>query len=114
MVTTPAPITWADVQRYNKLGLVIASKAVLTDPVRPAAPMERLRGKWPHTLVLDFDPEGGRPGVSADLERLAAASDPAEICGLFVEFTSGGPPDDGQRAVLRAAVEAAQHAEAAV
>ena len=88
-------------------------KVVLTDPVRPAAPMERLREKWPHTLVLDFDPDGGRPGVAADLERLAAATDPAEICGLFVEFTSGGPPDDAQRAVLRAAVEAAQHAEAA-
>jgi exonuclease SbcD len=88
-------------------------KVVLTDPVRPAAPMERLREKWPHTLVLDFDPDGGLPGAAADLERLAAATDPVEICGLFVEFTSGGPPDDAQRAVLRAAVEAAQHAEAA-
>lgn len=88
-------------------------KAVLTDPVRPAAPMERLREKWPHTLVLDFDPDGGLPGAAADLERLAAATDPVEICGLFVEFTSGGPPDDAQRAVLRTAVEAAQHAEAA-
>src|SRR5262249_49900835 len=29
-------------------------KVVLTDSVRPAAPMERLREKWPHTLVLDF------------------------------------------------------------
>jgi DNA repair protein SbcD/Mre11 len=88
-------------------------KVVLTDPVRPAAPMERLREKWPHTLVLDFDPEGGLPGAGADLARLAAATDPAEICGLFVEFTSGGPADDTQRTVLRAAVEAAQHAEAA-
>jgi len=88
-------------------------KVVLTDPVRPAAPMERLREKWPHTLVLDFDPDGGLPGAAADLARLAAATDPVEICGLFVEFTSGGPPDDAQRAVLRAAVEAAQHAEAA-
>jgi exonuclease SbcD len=88
-------------------------KAVLTDPVRPAAPMERLREKWPHTLVLDFDPEGGLPGAGADLDRLAAATDPVEICGLFVEFASGGPADDAQRAVLRAAVEAAQHAEAA-
>jgi exonuclease SbcD len=88
-------------------------KAVLTDPVRPAAPMERLREKWPHTLLLDFDPEGGLPGASADLERLAAATDPVEICDLFVEFTSGGPADDAQRTVLRAAVEAAQHAEAA-
>jgi exonuclease SbcD len=88
-------------------------KAVLTDPVRPVAPMERLREKWPHTLVLDFDPDGGLPGADADLERLAATTDPVEICGLFVEFTTGGPPDDAQRAVLRAAIEAAQHAEAA-
>jgi DNA repair protein SbcD/Mre11 len=88
-------------------------KVVLTDPARPAAPMERLREKWPHTLILDFAPEGGRPGADADLARLAAATDPAEICGLFVEFTSGGPPDDAQRGVLRAAVEAAQQAEAA-
>ena len=88
-------------------------KVVLTDPVRPAAPMERLRGKWPHTLVLDFAPEGGLPGADADLVRLAAATDPVEIAGLFVEFTSGGPPDEAQRAVLRHAVEAAQQAEAA-
>jgi len=88
-------------------------KVVLTDPVRPPAPMERLREKWPHTLVLDFAPDGGRPDADADLVRLAAATDPAEICGLFVEFTSGGPPDEAQRTVLRAAVEAAQQAEAA-
>jgi exonuclease SbcD len=88
-------------------------KVVLTDPVRPAAPMERLREKWPHTLVLDFAPEGGLPGADADLVRLAAATDPVEIAGLFVEFTSGGPPDEAQRAVLRHAVEAAQQAEAA-
>jgi exonuclease SbcD len=88
-------------------------KVALTDPVRPAAPMERLREKWPHTLALDFAPEGGLASADADLARLAAASDPVEICGLFVEFTSGGPPDEAQRAVLRAAVEAAQQAEAA-
>ncbi len=35
--------------------------------------------------------------------------DPVEICGLFVEYTSGGPADEAQRAVLRDAVEAAQH-----
>jgi len=39
--------------------------------------------------------------------------DPVEICGLFVEFTSGGSPDEVQRAVLRSAVEACQHAETA-
>jgi exonuclease SbcD len=88
-------------------------KAVLTDAVRPSAPMERLREKWPHTLVLDFAPAGLLTGSGADLERLAAASDPVEICCLFVDFTSGGPAEDAHRAVLRAAVEAAQHAEPA-
>jgi exonuclease SbcD len=88
-------------------------KVTLTDTVRPSAPMERLREKWPHTLVLDFAPEGQLTGSDADLRRLAAATDPVEICGLFVEFTSGGPADDTHRAVLRAAIEAAQHAEPA-
>jgi exonuclease SbcD len=88
-------------------------KAVLTDTVRPAYPMERLREKWPHTIVLDFDPEGGLTDAEADLGRLAEVVDPVEICGLFVEFTSGGPPDEAQRLVLRDVVEAVQHAEAA-
>jgi exonuclease SbcD len=88
-------------------------KAVLTDPARPAAPMERLREKWPHTLVLDFAPEGGLMGADADLERLADAIDPVAICGHFVEFVAGAPPDPAQRAVLREVVEAAQHDQAA-
>ena len=89
-------------------------KVVLTDTVRPASPMERLREKWPHTLVLDFAPEGGPIGAAADLARLAAeVADPARICGLFVEFTSGGPPDESQRAELRGVVETVHHAEAA-
>jgi exonuclease SbcD len=87
-------------------------KAVLTDRVRPAAPMERLREKWPHTLVLDFAPEGGLAGADADLARLAEVTDPVEICAMFVEFASGVEPDEEQRAVLRDAVEMAAHAEA--
>jgi len=85
-------------------------KAVLTDPSRPAAPMERLREKWPHTIALEFAPDGGLTGAEADLARLARTSDPAEICGSFVEYVAGAPPDQAQRTVLRDAVEAAQHA----
>jgi exonuclease SbcD len=87
-------------------------KAVLTDQARPAAPMERLRGKWPHTLVLDFAPDGGLTSPEADLRRLAQASDPAQVCALFAEYAGGSPPDAAQREVLRAAVEAAQRAGA--
>jgi exonuclease SbcD len=88
-------------------------KAVLTDQSRPVAPMERLRERWPHTIALDFQPEGGLAGPDADLARLAEAVDPVEICGLFVDFVAGAPPDEAQQAVLRQAVEAAQHGEAA-
>ncbi len=88
-------------------------KVVLTDTVRPPVPMERLREKWPHTLILDFAPQGQLTSSDADLQRLASVSDPVEICCLFVEFTSGGPADHAHRAVLRMAVETAQHAESA-
>ena len=73
--------------------------------------MERLREKWPHTIALDFDPEGGLIGAEADAARVATARDPAEICGCFVEYVAGAPPDVAQRAVLREVVEAAQQAE---
>lgn len=86
-------------------------KVVLTDPVRPVAPMERLRQRWPHTLVLDFSPDGGIADADADLRRLAGTSDPVEICELFVEYTGNAPPDAAERAVLREAVEAALHGE---
>jgi exonuclease SbcD len=88
-------------------------KAVLTDQARPTAPMERLRERWPHTIALDFQPEGGLTGPDADLARLAEAADPVEICGLFVDFVAGAPPDEAQLAVLRQAVEAARRGEAA-
>jgi exonuclease SbcD len=87
-------------------------KAVLTDPVRPQAPMERLRAVWPHTLVLDFAPEGGLVSPESDLRALAQAADPVEICGLFAEYAGGAPPGAAERLVLRDAVEAAQRAEA--
>jgi len=87
-------------------------KAVLTDRARPVAPMERLREKWPHTIALEFQPEGGLASPDADLARLAEAADPAEICGLFVDYVAGAPPDDAQLAVLRQAVETAQPGEA--
>ena len=88
-------------------------KVVLTDTARPPVPMERLREKWPHTLILDFAPEGQLTSSDADMQRLASVSDPVEICCLFVDFTSGGPAEEAHRAVLRAAVETAQHDEPA-
>lgn len=88
-------------------------KVVLTDPSRPAAPMERLREHWPFTLTLDFEPDGDRVSPTADLERLSGTTDPVEICSFFVEYVDRLPPTPDEHAVLRDAVEKAQsHAEA--
>jgi exonuclease SbcD len=73
--------------------------------------MERLRERWPHTIALEFAPEGGLTGADADLARLAKVADPVEICESFVEYVAGVPADAAQLAVLRAVVEAAQHTD---
>jgi exonuclease SbcD len=83
-------------------------KVVLTDPSRPASPMERLRAHWPHTLVLDFEPEGARRTSADDLVHLTRTTDPVEVCELFVQFVDRTPPTDDERLVLRDVVERAQ------
>jgi len=89
-------------------------KAVLTDASRPATPMERLRAVWPHTLTLDFAPEGERTGQAADLERLARTTDPVEVCEFFVDYVGGAPATEPEKLVLREVVERAQQQSEAV
>ena len=86
-------------------------KVVLTDDARPNAPMERLREKWPHTLVLDFRPERGRPDVAADLARVRAGIEPVEICAAFVEWVDSTRPTPAQRDTFRSVIAAVERAE---
>ena len=88
-------------------------QVVLTDPSRPAAPMERLRERWPHTLVLDFQPDAEPVAAAEDLARLRQQTDPVEVCALFVEWVDSTLPDASQRDTLEAVVEAVRHAETA-
>jgi exonuclease SbcD len=87
-------------------------RVVLTDPSRPSAPMERLRERWPHTLMLDFQPDAEPVAGGDDLARLRRQSDPVEICALFVEWVDSTLPDRRQRDELVAVVEAVRDAEA--
>jgi exonuclease SbcD len=86
-------------------------KAVLTDTRRPMAPMERLRERWPHTLVLDFRPEGRQVDAAADLARLRPTADPVEVCADFVEWVDSTRPDRSQQDALRRAVESVRRLE---
>ena len=86
-------------------------KAVLTDARRPMAPMERLRERWPHTLVLDFQPEGVRADSAAALPRLRESTDPVEVCAEFMEWVDSTRPDRAHADALRSAVEAVRRLE---
>jgi exonuclease SbcD len=88
-------------------------KAILTDTRRPDSPMERLRAVWPHTLVLEFAPEGALVDTETDLARLRVADDPLDVAAHFVEYVSGEVPNEAERALLARTVEAAHAVESA-
>jgi exonuclease SbcD len=81
-------------------------EATLTDPVRPADPMARLTGRFPHTLSLVFDPERSpqAPGVSY-ARRIAGRSE-EQIAEDFVAHVRGVGPDAREQAVLQDAFDA--------
>jgi len=88
-------------------------KAVLTDPRRPVSPMERLRERWPHTLVLELVPDVDSISADDDLVRLGGTSDPVEIATMFVEYVDHVPPTAEEAALLVRAIETVRDLEAA-
>ena len=79
-------------------------QATLTDAVRPVQAMERLRARFPHTLVLAFEPEGAAPRA-VPTARPQGRSD-HDIALDFVAELRGAPATDAESALLRAATEA--------
>ena len=79
----------------------------LTDAQRPVQAMERLRARFPDTLVLGFDPDGAGAAAKASYSsRLAEADDDLSICCGFLEHVRGRGADDAESAVLAEALEA--------
>ncbi|WP_224766521.1 exonuclease SbcCD subunit D [Nocardioides campestrisoli] len=81
-------------------------QATLTDAVRPLRAMDRLRERFPHTLVLAFAPEGAPlPGTP----RLPTAGlGDHEIALAFVEELRGAPATADESVLLREACEASR------
>ena len=79
-------------------------QVTLTDADRPAQAMERLRRRFPHTLVLGFDAPlpsiGGLPAT-----RTSGRSD-HDVVAEFFTTLRGRPPADDESALLREAVDA--------
>lgn len=81
-------------------------QVTLTDPARPADPMQQLRRRFPHTLQLLFDPDPtpGDPQRSY-AARVSGRSD-LEIAEGFVRHVRPGTgPDEAEQAWLREAFE---------
>lgn len=61
-------------------------QVTLTDNDRPAKAMERIRSRFPGTLVLAFEPASGTRGVNESYSRrLARATDDLDICCGFLD-----------------------------
>ncbi len=85
----------------------------LTDPTRPRGAMERLRTRFPHALVLAFDPSGPHAfGPLPRIDRVTCQPD-VDIAGEFVETVRGAPVSDDEQALLHHAWEACRTARAA-
>jgi exonuclease SbcD len=77
----------------------------LTDTIRPEAAMDRLRTRFPHVLVLAFDPEGVVPDNRSYGARVAGRAD-SQIAAEFVSHVRGGPPTESEQKLLATAFDA--------
>ena len=77
----------------------------LTDPSRPEGAMDALRARFPHVLVLAFEPEGVVPDGRGYRARVAGRDDES-IAAEFVRHVSHAPPTAGEERLLRSAFEA--------
>ncbi|MDP9889016.1 exonuclease SbcCD subunit D [Pseudarthrobacter enclensis] len=78
----------------------------LTDAQRPARAMERLRTRFPDTLVLAFDPQGVPATTQSSYSRrLAGAPDDLAVCCGFLEHVRGRDADPAEKTALAAALE---------
>jgi DNA repair protein SbcD/Mre11 len=77
----------------------------LTDPRRPEGAMDALRARFPHVLVLAFEPEGAVPDGRGYRARVAGRDDES-VAAEFVRHVSSAPPTPGEEQLLRSAFEA--------
>ena len=86
----------------------------LTDNDRPELAMERLRTRFPHTLVLMFAPEIAREADKQSYgSRIAQATDELELCCGFLDHVRHRAANDDEQQLLRAALASVREGEAA-
>lgn len=87
----------------------------LTDNDRPALAMERVRSRFPHTLVLLFAPEVARDGTAQSYgTRIAQATDELDLCCGFLDHVRHRGANDDEQTVLREALASVRAQQGAV
>jgi exonuclease SbcD len=80
----------------------------LTDTVRPMGAMERLRRRFPDTLVLAFDPLGAKVIQHTSAASVRQRGDLDLCCDFLAHVRSGNAASDPERALLATAVESSR------
>ena len=87
-------------------------QVVLTDQHRPARAMDRLRERFPHTLVLEYAPSVPPEGhQSSYAQRIAAATDDLEISIGFLTHVRGQEASAAEAEALGQAIDLVRAAE---
>ena len=118
----PAPVHRRLSVLHGRLADLLASAAyqryeddyvsiTLTDLSRPEAAMDALRARFPHVLVLAFEPAGVPPDQRGYRARTAGRDDLA-IAGEFVRHVSNAPPTAGEERLFASAFAAVRTREA--
>ena len=82
----------------------------LTDPSRPEGAMDALRARFPHILVLTFEPEGVLPDQRGYRARTAGRDD-LSIAAEFVRHVSNASPTAAEEHLLASAFAAVRTLE---
>jgi exonuclease SbcD len=85
--------------------------ATVTDPVRPRDAMEQLRRRFPHAVVLDFDPQGAGARPQAGYAERLRGLDDRELLRSFVRDVRGAEASPEERGLLEDALTAGRVAE---
>lgn len=90
-------------------------QVTLTDSERPQHAMERLRARFPGTLVLAFEPASRNAGEERTYsERIAQAADDTAICCGFLEHVRQRKANAEEAALFAETIDALRAAESGV
>ncbi|MCW2958339.1 MAG: exonuclease SbcCD subunit SbcD [Solirubrobacterales bacterium] len=84
----------------------------LTDAVRPDNAMARLRERFPHAVVLAFEPEGAAAASTESYSVRLRGLDDRQLAAAFVEDVRGDGPSDAEQALLDDALASHRVSEA--